>query len=41
MGCRVSVAGEPAGKRWYPLVTELAAAGFPVMVMCRVRKLSC
>ncbi|MGV9194616.1 IS3 family transposase [Microbacterium sp. MC2] len=27
-------------KRWYPLVTELAAAGIPVAVTCRVLKLS-
>ncbi|MGV0869106.1 IS3 family transposase [Corynebacterium kalidii] len=36
----VSVAGEPAVKRFYPLVTELAAAGIPVTVTCRVLKLS-
>jgi hypothetical protein len=34
------VPGEPAGKRLYPLVTELAAAGIPVTVTCRVLKLS-
>ena len=34
------VAGEPAGKGPYPLVTELAAAGIPVTVTCRVLKLS-
>ncbi|MFC7945291.1 IS3 family transposase [Microbacterium oxydans] len=27
-------------KRWYPLVTELAASGIPVTVTCRVLKLS-
>jgi len=36
----VFVAGESAGKRFYPLVTELAAAGIPVTVTCRVLKLS-
>ena len=35
-GGGVSVAGEPAGKRLYPLVSELAADGIPVAVTCRV-----
>ena len=39
-GGGVSVAGEPAGKRLYPLVTELAADGVPVAVTCRVLKLA-
>lgn len=30
----------PAGKRFYPLVTELAVSGIPVTVTCRVLKLS-
>ena len=37
---RVSVPGEPAGKRLYPLVSELAADGIPVAVACRVLKLA-
>src|SRR5699024_2418129 len=36
----VSVPGEPAGKRYYPLVKELAADGIPVTVTCRVLKLA-
>ena len=39
-GCGVSVAGEPAGKRLYPLVSELAADGIPVAVTCRVLKIA-
>ncbi|MER7031942.1 IS3 family transposase [Streptomyces albidoflavus] len=39
-GGGVSVAGEPAGKRIYPLVKELAAGGVPVTVACRVLKLA-
>src|SRR5699024_2322644 len=39
-GCGVSVAGESAVKRLYPLVRELAADGIPVAVSCRVLKLS-
>ena len=39
-GGGVSVAGEPAGKRLYPLVSELAADGIPVAVTCRVLKLA-
>ena len=39
-GGRLSVAGEPAGKRIYPLVRELAADGIPVAVTCRVLKLA-
>ena len=35
-GDGVSVAGESAGKRLYPLVSELAADGIPVAVTCRV-----
>jgi len=35
----VSVPGEPAGKRFYPLVSELADDGIPVTVTCRVLKL--
>ncbi|MET9326000.1 IS3 family transposase [Tsukamurella sp. NPDC003166] len=31
---------EPAGKRFYPLVKELAADGIPVTVTCRVLKLA-
>src|SRR5699024_342258 len=39
--CRgVSVAGESAVKRLYPLVRELAVDGIPVAVSCRVLKLS-
>jgi transposase InsO family protein len=38
-GCVLSVAGQLAGKRLYPLVTELAA-GIPVAVTCRVLKLA-
>src|SRR5699024_733138 len=39
--CRgVSVAGESAVKRLYPLVRELAVDGIPVAVTCRVLKLS-
>ena len=38
-GGGLSVAGEPAGKRLYPLVSELAADGVPVAVTCRVLKL--
>jgi hypothetical protein len=30
----VPVAGKPAGKRLYPLVSELAAAGVRVAVTC-------
>ncbi|WP_231939028.1 IS3 family transposase [Brevibacterium sandarakinum] len=37
---RLSVTGEPAVKRLYPLVRELAADGIPVAVSCRVLKLS-
>ena len=37
---RVSVTGESAVKRLYPLVRELAADGIPVAVSCRVLKLS-
>jgi len=36
----VSVAGESAGKRLYPLVTELADRGIPGAVMCPVLKLA-
>ncbi len=36
----VSVAGQPAGKMLYPLVSELAADGIPVAVTCRVLKLA-
>src|SRR5690606_21326898 len=36
----VPVAGEPAGKRLYPLVKELAAEGVAVAVTCRVLKLA-
>lgn len=36
----LSFAGEPAGKRLYPLVRELAADGIPVAVLLRVLKLS-
>ena len=39
-GGGVSVAGESAGKRLYPLVNELAADGIPVAVTCRVLKLA-
>lgn len=39
MGCGVSIAGESAGKRLYPLVRELAADGIAVAVSCRVLKL--
>ncbi len=39
-GRGVSVAGESAGKRLYPLVSELAADGIPVAVTCRVLKLA-
>ena len=35
-----TVPGEPAGKRFYPLVSELAADGIPVAVSLRVLKLS-
>src|SRR5699024_2864105 len=38
--CRSPVSGEPAGKRWYPLVSELAADGIPVAVTCRVLDLA-
>src|SRR5699024_11539318 len=38
-GCRLPVPGEPAGKRFYPLVSELAAEGIPVAVSLRVLKL--
>jgi len=34
------VPGEPSGKRFYPLVSELAADGIPVVVTCRVLKLA-
>ncbi|WP_396415619.1 MULTISPECIES: IS3 family transposase [unclassified Kocuria] len=34
------LSGEPAGKRFYPLVSELAVAGIPVAVSLRVLKLS-
>src|SRR5690625_3184209 len=34
------VPGEPAGKRFYPLVSELAVDGIPVTVSLRVLKLS-
>src|SRR4051812_43856858 len=34
------VPGELAGKRLYPLVSELAADGIPVAVACRVLKLA-
>ncbi len=34
------VASESAGKRIYPLVSELAADGIPVAVTCRVLKLA-
>ena len=37
---RLPVPGEPAGKRFYPLVSELAADGIPVAVSLRVLKLS-
>jgi hypothetical protein len=36
----VSVAVQPAGKRLYPIVKELAADGIPVAVTCRVLKLA-
>src|SRR5699024_755401 len=36
----VFVAGASAGKRYYPLVKELAEDGIPVTVTCRVLKLS-
>ena len=39
-GRGVPVAGEPAGKRIYPLVRELAADGIPVAVTCRVLKIA-
>src|SRR6476660_455573 len=39
-GRGVSVAVEPAGKRLYPLVKELAADGVPVAVTCRVLQLA-
>ena len=39
-GGGVFVAGESAGKRLYPLVSELAADGIPVTVTCRVLKLA-
>ncbi|KAK1828579.1 hypothetical protein QBC39DRAFT_436336 [Podospora conica] len=38
LGCGVSVAGESAGKRLYPLVSELAADGILVAVAFRVLK---
>src|SRR5699024_8831240 len=38
--CRLPVSGELAGKRFYPLVSELAADGIPVAVSLRVLKLS-
>lgn len=34
------LAGEPAGKRLYPLVSELAADGIPVAVTCRVLEIA-
>ncbi|GAB7043152.1 IS3 family transposase [Catenuloplanes niger JCM 9533] len=39
-GRGVSVAGEPAGKRLYPLVNELVVDGIPVAVTCRVLNLA-
>lgn len=36
----VFVAGEPAGKGFYPLVRELSVDGIPVTVACRVPGLS-
>ncbi len=36
----VSLAGQPAGKRLYPLVSELAVDGIPIAVACRVLKLA-
>ncbi|WP_442971902.1 IS3 family transposase [Rhodococcus sp. p52] len=39
-GCRVSVAGESSGKRFYPLVKQLVADGIPVAVSCRVLELA-
>ena len=39
-GRGVSVPGESAGKRLYPLVSELAADGIAVAVACRVLKLA-
>ena len=39
-GGGVFVAGQSAGKRLYPLVSELAADGIPVAVTCRVLKLA-
>jgi len=39
-GRGVFVAVQPAGKRVYPLVKELAAKGIPVTVTCRVLKLA-
>src|SRR5699024_682676 len=38
--CRLPVPGEPAGKKLYPLVSELAADNIPVAVSLRVLKLS-
>jgi hypothetical protein len=39
-GGSVSIAGQPAGKRIYPLVKVLAVDGIPVAVTCRVLKLA-
>jgi putative transposase len=39
-GRGLSVAVQPAGKRLYPHVSELAADGIPVAVTCRVLKLA-
>ena len=39
-GGGISVAGEPAGKRFYPLVRELTVSGIPGTVTCRILKLS-
>lgn len=39
-GRGLPVAGEPPGKRIYPLVKELATDGIPVTVTCRVLKLA-
>jgi hypothetical protein len=39
-GRGLSVTGASAGKRIYPLVTELAGDGVPVAVACRVLKLA-
>lgn len=36
----VPVPSGPAGKRYYPIVCELAADGIPVAVTCRVLKIA-